>query len=865
MDYKLNVKNKSSAVFTTVDLLDGAIINFDLDFYDVDNIDKIKVPVNVDLALPKTNSNVQLFDYDPSSSLYNNVPTSPFDFELYVDNSKVLEGNLYVESYSYNNTIPTINIRLVDRIQEIFNSLENATFKSMYSEYDATFSFEYFLNAQRGVISTEPANEDILFPYVDFCNDTERFGYPQRQFIQFGPDSSKVGFIPAYKVSGFVTRFFSEVGVGVTSRFLELGSYGSSIPGHNPDDLYMLLNTKVLASSDTRQRGFYLIEGPEEYFVNEYTASVDYTDSSAKEKDTYPAQSLGWNYNPTPNANASDNGYGLSFRTNLPNDGTNVDRAYFGSHMNYTAKPYEFDLITGLSRALPSGSYIDLELPMIETSENSYSIVKNISVIQCTAKFGIVATLWKDGSPQETFRMMNTNNSVKEFEAVDAQKLDLSNETAKQFSVYDPIDPVSGSVFPHWENIYTGSVAPRKELFSRLRWSASYLGQFKWEDKEIEIESGSTYAVSMSFDWIEGFLICDYVDTWQNHPTNNLSILGYAIPDNVITQQVVSSDTLTKAVFKEDSSNVGELYLSLVSTGNHNPYFLDDGVNVNWSQEFSDVDPYETMKEILARFNLSVVYDQKTSSVLIDRLPDIRESNADQDITNKLDDREEIVVDIVSKIAKSITISTSLSGLFYDKYGYKKLDLNPAGSDDLTFSLNSRFYNKSLCGDVVVDEYDGGYLSDNEIGFTSNEFSKYTEIGITFGYISAPSYQSNIKRAKFIEKSFYKGIVYETLSTHVFPRFVKDKANSLSLYHFGETGVGTDLFTFFTGNDNVNYYSKPKVTFTALIDKNYAFDIKDSYSKVSLGYVNGNGIIIKSVKGQLFDSGIYSEVVGIIL
>jgi hypothetical protein len=867
MDYKLLAKNKSSLSYTELDLFADTIINFDLDFYDVDNIDKIKVPVNVSFSLPKTDKNVQLIDYDPSSSSYNTIPKNPFDFELYVDNNKVLEGNMYIESYAFNNTIPIINIRLVDRIQEIFKDLNDAVFSSMYSDYSTLTSFDSFLTNSNGTINTEPTKEDILFPYIDFCNDVERFGYASRQFIQFGPDSEKVGFVPAYKVSSFIERFFNEANVGVTSRFLELGNYTSSIPNHNADDLYMLLNTKLVAGSRTRTRGFYMVEGGYEHFINEYTgAEVLGGNSSAKENEDYPAQTYGWNYNATPYNNPVDNEYGLSYLTNEPNDATNVDRAYFGSHMNYTASPFELDLFTGNARNLPSNSFIDLEIPLIDKGGNAYAMLKQIVAGSSTAKFNVVCTVWKDGSPFETFRMLNTDNTLKELEAVDASVVDLSQESAKNFLGYTDVDPQSGATgYPHWERIYIGPTAPRKELFSVLRFSDTEVGNFKWEDKEIEIEAGSTYSTSISFDWLEGELLCRTVDTWQVHPTNIYDFHGWLIPDSVSALTVVSKKDVAKAIFKADPSAIGNLYIAFTSNGPHNPYFLDDDVNINWSQTYSDVSAFDTAKEILKRFNLSVVYDQKSSSVLIDRLPDIRSLNQDLNITDKVDDRQEIIVDVTSRVSKSIEITSSNKGLFFDTYGYNKIVLNEAGTDELKFDLNSRFYNNSLCGDVVVDEYEGGYLSDNEIGFTNNEFTKHTDIGITFGYISLPQYATNIKRAKFIDKSFYKGLIYETLDSHIFPRFIGEKFNSLPLYHFDENGDTTDLYDFFVNNDNILYYDKPKVIFTGLINQEYAFDIKDSYSKVFISYVNSNGIIIKSVSGQLFEKGIYGEVEGIIL
>lgn len=839
MDFRLKVKKKADTNYSVIDLFPDTTIDFSLDFYNVDNIDQLRVPTSVSLSLPLTENNVSVIDYDPRGTVYTTLPTTPFDFDLEMNGSSVLKGNLYVESYEFNNAIPVLVIRLVDKIQEIFSVAKEKTLSDLYDDTSNLTSFDQYLGSTQGTIGTSPTMNDVMFPYVDFCNDIQKFQYASRQFIQFGFDKDRTGFVPALKVKSFVERFFTEAGSSVTSRFLELGNYGTGITGNNPDDLYMLIPTSLKASSRTRTRGFNIIEGPYEYFVNEFTEDADPAVTNALESGTSHVQTYGWNYNSVPGSNAVDTGFGLTYTTNLPNDGLNIDRAYFGSHMSYTAKP------SAVPRTITARK--GYELSMVKTGAGEYSMVWDIYPSTSTAVLGINAVLWKDGSPFERFRMCNADGSIKELAVTDATIDEMRTDETAYYGVYNgapgAIDKTATSMMGGFQNTM---------YFNDLD-----IGDFIWEQKEIDIDAGSTYAITMEFEWFSGEVDVQYVDTW------GLSSAQMLVPSTFGTKSI-SSDEVIKGAYWESTNAIGELYMTLLSTGDHNPYFMDDDINVYWMFDDADITPFDMMKEIVSRFNLSAVYDQNSDSVLIDRLPDIREQNTDEDITDRVDDSLPMKVDVVTRLAKSIEIETSKNDLFYDDYGYGKLDLNSAGSDDLKFSLQSRFYNKSLCGEETFIEIPQGF-NEYEVGFTLNQFTRHTQIGLVFGYIDTPNYITNIKRARFAEKNGYKGLLYETLTGHIFPRFVKDKTNSLPLYYFDEQDQPTDLYDFFAGNDNIVYYDKSKVKFSALFDQDYVFNIKDNYADVTMNYIPQGNLIIKSFNGKIYDGGIYGDIEAIIL
>lgn len=850
MDYRLDVKKKSSANFSQADLFPDSIVSFDLDFFDSNNIDKIKVPVSINISLPMTDNNISIIDYDPQSTTYTTVPDSAFDFRLYLNNSEVLSGNLYIESYSFNNTVPTIEIRLADKLQSIFSDAKAITLDDMYSDYDSLVSFSNFRGNYGGTIGTSPTMGSIAFPYLDMCNDIQKFDYAARQFLQFGFDKNRVGFIPAFQVSDFVKRFFDEAGVGLTSRFLDQGTV-TPITGVNASDMYIALETKLEASSSTRTRGFTVVEGSYEFYKNVYTKGLEPTVSTAREKDDYPDSSLGWNYNSSISSNPVDTDYGLDFKHNLPNSYDNIDRAYFGSHMSYTAKPF----IPTTPRTI--SSYIGFDIPLIRLSNNNFAVVNDIDKANSDAVFNIVATLWEDGNPSQTFRMCNTDGTIKD---IDISNCFIEPYQGGSSTVQTSLNGFEVSVNyggqTDWYNVDI-SVA-NTNLENNIRMTAGTIGNFIWEQKEHEIKAGSTYATSISLEMVSGSLDIEYVSAWQKHPTN-----PYAVIDSTASKTIDDAD-IAKGIYRASTGAVGELFNLLTVTGNHNPYFDDDDVNVIWGLESSDVSPYNVVKQILSRFNLSVVYDQNSDEVVVDRLPDIRSVNTTQSLDGYFDDANEMRVEIINELAKSIEIATTKKSLFYDLYGYGLQDINEAGSEELRFSLESRFYNGSLCGNETSIVIPDGF-SEYEIGFTLNEFTAYNDIDIVFGYLDTPQFNTNIRRGKFTDTGDIKTLTYDVPFGHVFPRFVKTKTNRILLNHFDESGNTTSLYTFFTNNDNILYFNKPRLTFTALLDSDYAFDIKNNYSAVTIPQINSNEIIIKRVNGEIYDQGVYAEIQAIIL
>lgn len=837
MDYILKAKNKAAQFFNELDLFPDLTVNFDLDFYNVDNIDKLKVPVSIDLDLPFSDNNISVIGYDPTSGSFNTVPDEAFDFELLLNNQMVLRGNLYIESVFFNNTIPTFKIRLTDKLQEIFTQARELKFEDLYVDQNSSVTFDQLMLGAEGSIGSF-TTRDIVFPYIDMCNDTRKFGFASRQFIQYGYDQERVGLLPSFNVSNFIERFFTEAGVDVTSRLFQLGNYGTEVSNFSPDNLYMTLPSRIGASGDRNdQRTFLLREGRYNWYISDLTEDAEAGVSTARELPNYPPITIGWNHSST--ATSLDGKFGYIKRDSFPNSYTDINKAFFAPHMSFNAAP------TGSARTLPSGHWVALDIPMVSLTSTNFAKVVDIDAANSTAILRCQAVVWKDGAKFELFDMMDpTTNEPKEFNVSDA-------------TVRTTIDNVL------FEGAYQGGFTQIQDYNHNtvLEFDDQAIGSFYWEDKDVTFDAGSTYSYSVEFQIVSGNIRVEHALDYIADPANT----GYVIANNTATADFKSFQ-IAKAIFREKTSNVGQLYISFQETGNSNPYFGDDVINLyNSFRDNISLKPYDIVKQIISRFNLSVVYDQNTNAVLLDRLPDIREPNSSLDLNNVTDDAQEISIDISKQSLRSLKY-TGPQGLFFDEYGYGEKIFNKFGNEDLSFNLSTRIYNRSLCGDIVTLEDLPVGTDEYEIGLTDNQFTPNSDIGIVLSYIDNAQYSTNIKRSKFVVRTDYTGIIYKTYKSHIFNgRLVGSLDGSLDLNYFDTVGDTTDLYDFTVANDNITFLSKPSMSFKALMPNQYAFNIKDNYSIANFDYIHNNQIVIKSVKGQSYDQGIYADIEAIIL
>ncbi len=74
MIFKLEVSTQPTTGFETVDLFPNQQLNYDIDFYDSLDVNKVAVPFSTDMRIPLTDTNISVFGYNPFTSAVTAYP-----------------------------------------------------------------------------------------------------------------------------------------------------------------------------------------------------------------------------------------------------------------------------------------------------------------------------------------------------------------------------------------------------------------------------------------------------------------------------------------------------------------------------------------------------------------------------------------------------------------------------------------------------------------------------------------------------------------------------------------------------------------------------------------------------------------------
>ena len=289
MEFKLEISRTNLAnSYYEVDLFPKQQLEYNLDFYDSLDIDKVKLPFYTKLRIPLTVNNKasNRFDFDPITSPALEFPKKDFYFKITVfgSSSTDITGILNVISIEYNASEPYIEVDLKDYLSKYIADIKDETLGlgDLYTDtyYTQRHTFSRFKNpyndptepGEAGVIDTNPDyTRPISFPYVDFCNDVEgKFGYEARQFIEYGPGLERTGLMPVFSVSKFLEYLGVYLNdpvnfpVRIDSKLFKLGSYSNSpaFTDLQVEKLHMIVPSQLLAKQDTNTRNFFLRQAP---------------------------------------------------------------------------------------------------------------------------------------------------------------------------------------------------------------------------------------------------------------------------------------------------------------------------------------------------------------------------------------------------------------------------------------------------------------------------------------------------------------------------------------------------------------------------------------------------------------------------
>ena len=891
MDFKLEIST-DNLNFQSLDLFPDQQLEYDLDFYDNLDIDSVKIPFFTTMKLPLTelNQSANRFNYNPLTSDKDDFPKEDYYFKLttFGATNTVIRGILNVTSIEYNSDEPYIDIKLLDFINKYINDLKDVTLSELYDSTNPNYQTYYRANTdftrfqstvdnggEAGIEETNPSyTRPIIFPYIDFCNDKELFGYGARQFTEYGAGMDSVGLVPVFSVKLFLEylgRYLTDEGfeTRVDSKLFGL-NLTEAIPDFESEKLHMLMPCKLEANQATNTRTFTMRQAPYWTGTNEDMFTDFYRDNSTLSKifatkyffgaETFGNEGFAGENNPT----SSFSIYGQDIQKHYYpiDDIFGNERGYFAPHMSFNGE-IKFQNGTLLT-TLESLKY---EIPV----HSDDKMIHGISPSESTMKFNMFIGIFEDGIQVKKIRLLDANGSPVEINASDATAVQGESEKLahNSSSSHDYFSDVAESRYVILDpNVFTS-------FTDTLQWSEVpelYLPS----GEEIEINGESRYGVNYFLEPISGTLRVSNNSGYHDSGSNERHLTGTALND-------ITEEQIRKAI--TSASQEDNLNITITANKPFNPYFTGDQYNIkNSLANTATLKPFDILLAICKRFNCGMYYeydDVNTINVLrIDPLKYARSGT--QNINQYIDDLTSAKVYIGGDKIKNITLNNQNYNLYYDDedgdditIGSTTQEINAEGVSDLKIDLKSSVYYKSVAGSALGFQTNqniiNGSITQKQVAFTKNIFTKHQDIGLRFAYVDKPLFQTRMKRPHTFSKYINQNMYTETQRTYEnwFKMFFNGRlfnknTQNWDLLAEDADGNTTDYYSFYVDDEKIKYSDSPSIEFDMVIPtsqlENLDFLLKDFTATI----ITQDTIAVKSVEGDVYEDNAYLRVKGIL-
>ena len=628
MDFKLEISTDNTT-FYSVDLFPDSELEYSVDFYDNLNVDSVKLPFFTTLKIPLTdlNKNANRFGYDPFTSDKDDFPKGDYFFKLttFGTTNTVIRCMLNVTSIEYNSNEPYIDVKMIDFISKFINDLKDVSLSTLYNStnaayktyYNADNTFDTFKDTvatggEAGTLNTNPSyTRPIIFPYIDFCGDLDKFGYGARHFTEYGAGMDRTGFVPVFSVklfleylgryltdSGFETRVDSSLfGLNITE----------AIPDFEAEKLHMLIPSKLQAKQTVNTREFEINQMPYCAGINEDMFTEfkrdDPTVGKLMTTDYYHSSETHGNYNglTDPTAVSGFNtSYGKHIRRGYypsdPNDPNPLvsasvfagERGFFAPHMSFNAA-ITFDS-GSLSATIDD---LTLDIPLIQDDK----MVQSIDPSASTMKFNMFLGVYENGFPVKKIRLEDVNGDPIEIDASDATAIQGGSEKTNQnqnqgHHFWDDIDKTRYVILnPSNPDLATGYT-------DALQWSQE-ITVYIPSGEELLINGESRYSTNYFLEPISGTLSVTRVTNVSVHDQHT------SYGDTVVTADAGEGELRKTITGTNDYDN---LNLTFKANQDYNLYFDDDVYNVKSSLEnTATLKPFDILLAICKRFNCGLM------------------------------------------------------------------------------------------------------------------------------------------------------------------------------------------------------------------------------------------------------------------
>ena len=906
MNYKLEISTDNTT-FYSVDLFPDSELEYSVDFYDNLNVDSVKLPFFTTLKIPLTdlNQTANRFGYNPYTSDKDDFPKGDYFFKLTAlgTTNTVIRGMLNVTSIEYNSNEPYIDVKLVDFISKFINDLKDVSLSTLYNStnaaykayYNADNTFDTFKDTvatggEAGTLNTNPSyTRPIIFPYIDFCGDLDKFGYGARQFTEYGAGMDRTGFVPVFNVKLFLEylgRYLTDSGFEsrVDSALFGL-NITEAIPDFEAEKLHMLIPSKLEAKQTTNTREFEINQMPYCAGVNEDMFTEFKRDDPTVGKlmvtDYYYGAETFGNYTSLGDVGlpvSSQTAYGNHLKRGYypvePGDTNNSDfesviagdRGYFAPHMSFNAT------ITFDSGSLNANiDDLTLDIPLIQDDK----MVQSIDPSASTMKFNMFLGVYEDGFPVKKIRLEDVNGDPIELDASDATAVQGGSEKTNQnqnqgHHFWDDIDKTRYVILdPSSQNdLQTGYT-------DALQWNQE-ITVYIPSGEELLINGESRYSTNYFLEPVSGTLSVTRVTAVTVHD-------AHVVHANTIVTADATEGELRKTI--TGTNDYDNLNLTFKANQDYNLYFDDDVYNVKSSLEnTATLKPFDILLAICKRFNCGLFYefDSVTSENILRVDPIKYARSGTENINQYIDDLKSVKLLIGGDKFKNITINNKDFGHFYDKENQDGLttgsttqEINPEGISDLIVNLKSGVLYRSIAGDYlgnqVSQNVNSGGVSSREISFTNNVFTRHQDIGLKFGYVDKPLFTTYIKTPQSLTRVNRPKLETETQRIypigvqHVFNgRLFNKNTQNWDLLAEDTSGNTTDYYDFYVDDEKIKHSDSPSIEFDMVIPTSELADLEFLLKEFTASRITSDTIVIKSVDGEVYEDNAYLTVKGIL-
>lgn len=824
---------------TTADLFPEYEISLSVEVYSSEDVGELRYPFSFPTKLPYTQTNRGIFGgYDYQTQL-GNLSNRGYDYTLYSGGVVVSKGVVTAKSVTVNSSEPYFDCDFNDLSLKFIQGLKGLGMGDIYNaSIDGTYGdvISETIQTLYTWLTTEQdyAGRDIELPYVDFDNSQKKFGYNARQFTAWGLTDKKVGLMPALNVQNFIRRCFGALGYDYVSKFG--GTTGT--PTWSSNNLYMLYPSRLLTSLYSGQKLMNLtpftsniyknqsqIVGDNDWDVEGYP--VPYT-STTQFIPYYPT-----NYTTgTPSETVYD--YGTSFISDeyIPSVGDDVTRTGF------IAYSVGFEGRITFGGGATSSVIDDMRVCVYSTSyfDGTYTkpyVVETI-VDYSNASFIPTIVLWEAGIPKYRLPLKDASGNV------------LSRQPASIEQATDTIDY-------QYDHTGGGTHAPHNILYFES--FTGYLNEVR------EFVASNKYQISFEMEMI-GYLTCDL----ENH-AHNVSLPGI---------DVYYDDIKKMRVF---DYNYTTLDIDISANAPFLAALPDDTFEYKTSLETANTySPYELFIEIINRFGLSLVYNYSDNKLYLDTMDDMR-SGANVSIDPQVDDLNLYTIFSAQLPYNKIKLLNKDFGGLYDKFpndlavGSYDGIFDEFGSGDYSIQLNSGLINpidKTVCGDLVEQNWDllkKEGITEQQVGFITNEIRDYDQIGLRFGYLSSPLYDTTIRYPKFLGVAYASAfpstskivdsLSYDVLSVVRMQGIFGDTGSSGTLRFADRDGNKLAFYNYYAGLERVAANLKTGMQFNAVVPVSWLTN-NYQYSKIFEFSSTGEEFVIESIDGTIYEDVVYA-------